>query len=220
VAEYGAVIYDHKTGATSPLLSGADQSELDALRAVLGDIDDVHLDHGHRYAVRAYRIEAGRRRRLDQETIQRALAKIGSDSGVQAIQGEAQTDFVTARFNKGTGLRTLAKDRAVAMAVGDTASDLPMFELAARSFAPSNADDVLRRATSHGAGLTILSRPHQAGLFKAVTIMVGHRPGCCPSCWRPVFSPRAEDLVNLLAAQDLGRWRKLGHLMRLAALAR
>jgi hydroxymethylpyrimidine pyrophosphatase-like HAD family hydrolase/adenine/guanine phosphoribosyltransferase-like PRPP-binding protein len=230
VAEYGAVTYNHQTGNVTPLISDADRPELEALRTILGQVDGVYIDQAHEYAIRAYRIESGRRRRLDQDTVDRALARVSPSHLIQPIAGEAQTDFITVRSNKGSGLRALARSlRAdvvwpspgIAMAVGDTASDLPMLELAARYFAPSNADQAVKRVAAAGkARVTIVDRPYQAGLAKAVSSLLGHAPGSCTDCRRPAFSESAERLIDLLKAQDLGRWGKLGHLLRLAAIER
>jgi hydroxymethylpyrimidine pyrophosphatase-like HAD family hydrolase/hypoxanthine phosphoribosyltransferase len=228
VAEYGAAIYNHGTGAVRPLISAADQAHLDELRRVLGTMDEVHVDPAYRHVVRAYRIQSGRRCRLDQETVERALAPIAARPRLQSIVGGAQTDFVTVGLNKGTGLRALARDlepsgiggdRAVAMAVGDASSDLPMFEVADRSFAPANVDETVRRWASQRRA-RITNRSHQSGLLEAVSFLVGHRPDGCPRCRPPELSAEAGRLIALLTAQDLGRWRKLAHLVRLRFLPR
>ena len=61
---------------------------------------------------------------------------------MRVVHGQGQTDFVWAGADKGTGLRALAarlSEPGCALAVGDTASDLPLFECAALARAPRNA---------------------------------------------------------------------------------
>jgi hypothetical protein len=189
-------------------------------------MEEIHIDPAYQFAVRAYRIESGGRRRLDPATVGRVLARIEAGPRLQPITGAAQTDFVTARFNKGTGLRALAMDLQptgeqpagrVAMAVGDSMSDLPLFEVSTRSFAPSNADCVVRKAAASGtARVAIINRAHQNGLVESVALLLGHRPGGCPTCRAPNLSSAAERLIGILAAQDFGAWRKVGHILKLA----
>src|SRR5207302_3156546 len=141
-----------------------------------------------------------------QDIVDRALARTRSGQRFHAIAGEAQTDFIISGFDKGRGLTALGGslgteawlNPAIAMAVGDTASDLPMFELADRCFAPSNADRWVRQsAASRMTRLTILNRPYQSGLAKAVAALVGHLPGNCSACRRPVVSESTDELIGL-----------------------
>jgi hypothetical protein len=194
---------------------------------VLESIEDVQVDPVHQYAVRAYRIQGGQRRPLERAAVDMALTRAGVSRSLRPIVGVAQTDFVTVRFNKGSGLRALAteiqRDRrpasgSVVLAVGDTAADLPMLEMAVRSFAPSNADETMRRAAAAGLmRLTVVNQPHQAGLIKAVASLLGHFVGGCSRCRPPQMSPSGSLLNRMLAAQDLGKWGKLGRLFVLAA---
>jgi hypothetical protein len=114
------------------------------------------------------------------------------------------------RVTKATGLEALADHlgtaasgrRWLAMAVGDTASDLPMLRLATRAFAPANADEEVRRA-----GITVLRRACQAGLADATTRLLGHRPGRCPICREPRLSSPSRLLLTLLSPPDQGSAR-------------
>jgi hydroxymethylpyrimidine pyrophosphatase-like HAD family hydrolase len=222
VGEYGAVVYNHGTGRVREVLSERDREALAQLRTVLGEIEGVHLDPDYRYAVRAYRLTAaGQRRSLSPEIVAMALVKSGAGSRIRPIVGEAQTDFMVAGIDKGTGLRLLAADLGVeegsegkllALAVGDTVSDLPMFELAARAFAPANADAYVR-----SAGVTVLRRPYQSGLALAASHLLGHLPGHCPICRSPRLSPDARLLLTVLAAQETGTWGMVRQALLLAA---
>jgi hypothetical protein len=112
------------------------------------------------------------------------------------VQGQGQTDFAAAGADKGSGLRALAARLAqpgCAMAVGDTVSDLPLFECAALARAPRNA-----RLGAAGGGIRLTRHAYQAGLLDACAELVGHRPGRCPSCRPPGFAPRTRAMLAIL----------------------
>lgn len=218
VAEYGAAIYDHGTGHARRLLSASDRARLDGLRAALREIEGVYLDADYREAVRAYRLDRhGERRSLHPETVAAALARCGTGERLRPIGGAAQTDFMVAGVDKGTGLRALGAELGaggapVALAVGDTVSDLPLFAMATLACAPANAD-----ATVREAGIAVMGRPYQAGLALAVARLLRHRPGGCPTCRAPRLSAEADLLLAALAAQDVGKAGKLWQALLLAA---
>ncbi|MGH2344570.1 MAG: hypothetical protein ACRDG4_05050, partial [Chloroflexota bacterium] len=111
VAEYGAVAYNHGTGSVRQLLSDADRSVLDRLRASLSTIAEVRIDRDYCHAVRAYRLDsAGKRRGLSPEVAATALAAAGVANRVRPITGQAQTDFMVDSIDKGTGLRALVAE--------------------------------------------------------------------------------------------------------------
>jgi hypothetical protein len=150
-----------------------------------------------------------------------ALSTSGVGWRIRPIVGDAQTDFMVAGIDKGTGLRLLAADLGVeegsegkplALAVGDTVSDLPMFALGARAFAPANAGSDVRRA-----GVTVLRRPYQSGLALAASHLLGHPPGRCPTCRGPRLAPEAHLLLTILAAQETGTWGMVRQALLLAA---
>ncbi len=225
VAEYGAAIYNHYTGEARALLTEAQLADLDRLRSALGEIEGVRLDPDFRYAIRAYRLNGqGRRRSLTAEVVEAALARSGAGQRIRPIVGEAQTDFVATGIDKGVGLRALAGDlggglrignrKPLALAVGDAASDLPMFDLATLACAPANADSGVRSA---GVKLVkLMKRPYQAGLALAVSALLGHSPGNCPVCRGPALSPEAHWLQTILAAQEMGTRSMVRQALRLS----
>jgi hydroxymethylpyrimidine pyrophosphatase-like HAD family hydrolase len=207
VAEYGAVTYDAQADRLRVLLSPDQGRSLDRLRAGLVTIEGVHVDPGYRYSVRAFRYaRGGRRVGLDAATSARALSRVARGE-IAAIDGEGQTDFVVRAIDKGVGLRALTsalgsahEARPLAFAVGDTAADLPAFDLAEVAFAPANATAVTR-----GAGVTMLRRAYQPGLEEAVRTVLGHRPGGCIRCRGPRLTDEREILLRVLGAQERGR---------------
>ncbi len=226
VAEYGAVLYNAQTNCMHCLLSDVDIGDLERLRASLREIETVHLDQGYRYAVRAYRLDgAGRRRGLPAEMVVTALKKSGVKSRVRAIWGLFQTDFMVSSLDKGAGLLALAEElgvplrarrgKVLALAVGDSVSDIPMFQLAAMSFAPLNADRSVRYA-----GIKVMRRRYQSGLALAAAALLAHRPGECCKCRLPPISSEAQLLLAALAPQDAGAWGRLRHALLLSAMLR
>ena len=145
-------------------------------------------DYG--YAVRAYRRDpSGRRRGLLPETASLAIEQAAGEGRLRAIQGDSQTDFVPVGIDKGVGLRALVaalepstsvSQVPVALAVGDTVSDLPLLACARLGLAPAHADAAVQRA---GA------RRHQ-------TVPGRLRPGG----WQAA-GPRARPLSDLSAAR-------------------
>jgi hydroxymethylpyrimidine pyrophosphatase-like HAD family hydrolase len=205
VAEYGAVTYDAQEDRLRVLLSADQARSLDRLRAALVRIEGVHVDPEYRYSVRAFRYaREGRRVGLDAATRARALSGVPE---IAAIDGDGQTDFVVRAIDKGVGLRALTgalgsvhEARPLAFAVGDTAADLPAFDLAAVAFAPAHAT-----ALTGSPAVTVLRRAYQPGLEEAVRRVLGHRPGGCVRCRGPRLTGERELLLRVLGAQERGR---------------
>jgi len=228
MGEYGAVIYNHLTGETRVLLSPEEQADLAALRSVLQGIEGVYVSSAYRYAVRAYQVRDGERCGLTDEVIEEALGRVPGRERLRPISGMAQTDFMAARVDKGTGLTALAAfldgtsshqagEPLLAFAAGDTASDQAMFKLAKHAFAPANADPAVRRASvKHGGQVQVMKAPYEAGLLQAVAQFLGHEPGHCSICRPPAWSHETSVFVTLLAARDLHGWGKLKQAVLLA----
>jgi len=215
VAEYGAVVYDHRAGRVRSLLSAQDEADLAALRAVLLETPGVHVDRAHEHSVRAYRLDARGTSGLDAATIDDALARVPQRDRLRTIPADSQTDFVAAAVDKGRGVRALAaelREHRIALAVGDSASDLPMLAAAERAAAPANADAAVR-----AAGIELMSRPNGAGLLEAVSALLGHRPRHCATC-APAIAPSAgaATLLTVLGALDGGAREKARQAARLA----
>jgi hydroxymethylpyrimidine pyrophosphatase-like HAD family hydrolase len=221
VAEYGSVTFRACDGRVRSLVSEPEAAALDRLREALAALDGVVVDPDYRHCVRAFTIRGGARAPVPECQLASALATAGAERSVRVIGGEAQTDFVAGAVDKGVGLRALARElgceamRPYALAIGDTASDLPFAEVAARACAPGHADPVLRRA-----GFEIMSRPYQAGLAQAVGRVVGHRPGGCPLCRPPADTPERAIACALLGVAERGRLGIVGRALELRWRAR
>ncbi len=231
VAEYGAIAYDHSSDQAVHLAGEEARSRMDAVRAALAVELRVVLDPAYSVVVRARFIgEDGASRPLAQDLVQRALDRAGACGRVVVVHGESQSDFVDQSLDKGTGLAGLLSllDRTsgsagsagrVAVAIGDTLTDLPMFARADRSYAPANADPQVKAAA--GAGLVrLMASACQAGLGLAVKEVLGHAPGACPRCSLGATDRRRKVLLTLLSAQDEGPAGKLRRIAQAGRLLR
>lgn len=199
VAEYGAVVYLTDSGQCVELLDPDDRSVMRTVRSVLADSRDVDLDHGYERIARAFVHSGGRRRPLPAHVVDAIVDAAGGRTRVRVVPGWAQTDFVPAGIDKGRGVTELLKRLGgeLALAVGDTGSDLPMLRLARLAVAPSNADAAVR-----SEGTEIVNAPYQAGLSLAVARLVGHHPGGCAICHQPKLTTNAELVARMLALQE------------------
>jgi hydroxymethylpyrimidine pyrophosphatase-like HAD family hydrolase len=207
VAEYGsALVCD---GEAVDLLPPDGRALVEAIREELSGRPGVKLDPRYRYTVRAKAAGGGP---LPAELI--AGLASAAQPGVRMVQGQGQTDFVWAGVDKGSGLRALS-DRlsapGCALAVGDTASDLPLFECAGLARAPRNA-----RLGAAGSRVRLTRHAYQAGLVDACSALLGHRPGECPACHPPAFAPRTKAMLALLDLRANGLASVPGRTITLA----
>ncbi|MFE2406802.1 HAD family hydrolase [Kitasatospora sp. NPDC059408] len=213
VAEYGAVAFDAGTGAVHPV-SGTDAT---GLRRRLAALPGVFVDPYARWSLRASAGDGPRRTALPARTVAGLLGRPPYGTRFTVVTGDAQSDFVPRGVDKAGGVRTLlaalGDGTAVpALAVGDTAADLPLLTWARRAAAPANAAPAVA-----AAGVPTARHPYQAGLAGIVGRLIGHRPGGCPDCRAPGHPPEVRALLALLAVPEAGR---AGAAPRLAALAR
>ncbi len=187
VAEYGAVLWAQ--GEAADLRPPPARSLLGRVRAELAACPGVQLDPRYRYGIRA-RWHGGP---LPPELLARVPSLAGP--GAQVIHGQGQTDIIAAGTGKGDGLRALAArlgDPGCALAVGDSAPDLPMLAQAELARAPRNA------RLPAGSGVSRTRHAYQAGLADACAALLGHRPGRCPACRMPALAPRTRAVLAVL----------------------
>jgi len=120
---------------------------------------------------------------------------------VRVVRGQGQTDIGARALDKGTGLDHLMAGSGAlcALAVGDSASDLPMMERALLARAPRNADAQVR-----AAGVPLTRHAYQLGLLDACAQLLGHRPGDCPDCRPQAFPPRTRAVLAVLGLPEGG----------------
>ena len=137
---------------------------------------------------------------------------------MRAIRGDAQTDVVVARVDKGVGVRALLErlgvdpgaPRPLHAAVGDTVADDPLLRLAIRPFVPAHAARRLRplARVTHGA--------YAAGFAEAVGEVLGHAPGTCAECRVADGGEARRALLALLSLREGGLRRVPAHALEVA----
>ncbi len=228
VAEYGSAIYDHIHKTTIDLVPQHDANQLDLLRNSITNDTDIVVDDDYERIVRAYRIDGrGRRRGLDSEQATKLLKACPCPEAIIAIHGEEQTDFVASSVDKGKAICILLQHLGAAtgtagdgandswpleFAIGDSATDGSFLRLAQRSFAPANANQVLRKS-----GTRIVRQAYQAGTAAAVADLIRHQPGSCPICSAPHMDDASLALVDLLSIQEGGRSGAIRRVLRLVS---
>jgi len=195
VAEYGAVVYDHRNGNHVDLRDDSARAALLHVRQMLKRHDDVQIDPRYRYIVRA---------RTKKGPISAELAheiQILTGGTVRVVTGDDQTDLVPISVDKGKGLRELSNvlNGTVALAIGDTVEDLAMFAQADIARAPGNAGTAVRRA-----GIHITRGSYQRGLAQACADLLGHPPGGCPTCRQPPIARRTALFGQILDLRENG----------------
>ena len=224
VAEYGGAVYDAVSGRVDVLIDEPAVATLARLREALASETDVEIDPAFQQSVRAFVARDAGRRAIPTATAERAVRAAGVEGRVRVVQGWAQTDFVPVGVDKGTGLRQLltrltgGSESRLALAVGDSLPDLPMFELANLAVAPANADPQIGRLP----GVRRARHRYGAGLADAVGMLVGHRPGGCPACALKSghMDGDVELLLALLEVGDFQGLRKLPAIARAIGLGR
>jgi hypothetical protein len=209
VAEYGAAIW--AGGGTYDLRPAAARPLMERLRREVSALPGAEADPGHEFTVRA-RHRGGPL----PPGMAGAIAALAG-GGARVIHGQGQTDITPAGLDKGTGLRALAARLAqphCALAVGDSAPDLPMFAGAALAWSPRNGGP-----WAAGTAVTVSRHAYQAGLADACAALLGHRPGRCPACAPPAFPPRSRALLAVLDLRAGGLASIPGRTAALAALA-
>ncbi|MEA2170080.1 MAG: hypothetical protein QOF76_3380 [Solirubrobacteraceae bacterium] len=210
VAEYGAAIVS--AGAVVTTCTPDEATAVERLRRAVTAHPGVELGPDHTHIVRAWtRDEAGRRRPLGEAV----LAALVAGGPLRAVHGDDQTDIVPARVDKGTGLEAAVAVEPLALAVGDTAEDLPMLRRAVRAWAPHNATAPVR-----AADVRVARGAFQAGTAEAVGALLGHAPGTCAVCRAEDAGPDRRRLLRLLAAREGGGRSMATTLLALAAEVR
>lgn len=217
VAEYGAAIYNHAGGQVVPLTPEGSADAVARLKSILSARDGIEIDPGFEHIARVRQHAKG----CPDPALLEGLPPLRGWSW-QFVAGDDQMDILPPEIDKGRGLRSLAallggehpgEDRAatVALAVGDTEADIPMFRVARMAVATANASPGLRRSAVERTRAA-----YQSGLAEAVGRLIGHEPGSCRACRPPSTTDRRRLLLQLLSAQEAGG---RGIALRVAVLA-
>ena len=208
VAEYGAVGYVAEGERVRELLPDEASPSLprSALSSARSTASNSTRTTGLRFA------PTGRRTGLGAACTPRRSPPVSSrpaPSGSVRSWARVRRTSWSQASTRATGLRALAGEldlgqtyggeKPFALAVGDTASDIPLAALSRLACAPAHARDILDEA-----GFEIMRAPYQAGLAKAAARLLGHAPGGCSVCRPPSFTPERQGLLTVLAAPAAG----------------
>ena len=207
VAECGGYIWDATRRQGRNLIDAATLEQLSALRAALKQIPGLFIDDGYECSVRAYTYARKGTVPLPEPLIRNLIAERKLDRLV-VYQTTIDTTILAKGVDKGTGLAALlawiGRGQDETFAVGDSETDLPMFAITRRSFAPAHIDCArLARAV----GCTIAEAPYQRGLLEIVEGITGAKATAIPAATDGVFR-------NLLEAADMPRMANLWRALR------
>ena len=207
VAECGGYIWDATTRRGRNLIDAATLEHLAALRAALKALPGVFIDDGYECSVRAYTYTRKGTVPLPEPLIRNLIAERKLDRLV-VHQTTIDTTILAKGVDKGTGLAALlawiGRGQDETFAVGDSETDLPMFAVVRRSFAPAHIDCArLARAV----GCTIATAPYQRGLLEIVRRVTGADAIAIPAATDDLF-------WTLLQAADRSRTANLWHALR------
>jgi hypothetical protein len=188
VAEYGAVVYEPGDEQVMDLVRPAASERV---RLALTSRPGVAVDPDYRVVVRATALARAGRRPLHRAVVEDLMA---AHPGFSAIPGDRHTDFVAAEVDQGKGLAALARllghgpagdgPAPIAAAVGNSAADLRMLDVAQRPF--------------------LLGPSRRRGLVQIVSRLVGHAPGSCPRCAPPPVDRRGRQMLAILTSAGSG----------------
>jgi hydroxymethylpyrimidine pyrophosphatase-like HAD family hydrolase len=203
IAEYGSVVWDAETGRERVLVSREAIGQLKEAIRCLREIPGVFLDDGYRHSLRAYTYQHDTTGPLPTLVVQNLIAARGLDH-LTFHKTFTDTAILSREVDKGKGLMeflTWTGRRDVeTVAVGDSASDLPMFRAASRSFAPAH---IGCRAAALALGCRIAARAYQPGLLEIARWIAHASGGRCERCRRPDRASEYSGLfVRLLGVAD------------------
>ena len=211
VAEYGSVAWDAVKGLEKALVGREALKQLGSLRSELQNLPGVFVNPDVYYSVQACTFENGCPVPIPQIIVEQLAMNLRLDL-VRIQQNSTDTVAVARGTDKGTGLREFlgfmgARD-CKTVAIGDSESDLPMFALATRSFAPAQ---IWCARWARRLGCEIDTAPYQVGLLKIVRRLVHPDRKRCQYCacfedW-PTKSPNL--FLDLLEVADGSRGLQL-----------
>lgn len=224
VAEHGGYLWDAVHGRERILISPETARQLEELRRHLRRVPGIFLDERHRYSIRAFTyrekplglmqsllgmarlssIGDGAMAPVSTHLMHALLADLGLDR-LTFHHTLIDTAIVAKEADKGRGLValrdwTLGGD-AETIAVGDGESDLSMFSVATRSFAPAN---IGCRRQARLLGCQIVSHHDQRGLLEIARKIVHPDGGQCARCTEGGRYPLPGDdlFLSLLSTAD------------------
>jgi hydroxymethylpyrimidine pyrophosphatase-like HAD family hydrolase/orotate phosphoribosyltransferase len=182
IAEYGSYVWDAVQGRGRVLVSAEAMCQIERLREALRQIPGIFLDDGCLYSIRAFTYERKGTEPVPSLMIRSLMERLKLDR-LTFQQNSTDTAIIESGIDKGKGLVALLEmcglQRAETIAIGDSESDLAMFQVADRSFAPSQ---IWCKQQAIRLGCKITDRPYQLGLLKIVRSLVHADGARCERC--------------------------------------
>lgn len=182
VAEYGSALWDAVSRRERVLLSAESLRQVERLKNALQKIPGVFVNEQYQYSIRAITYCGERTAPLPRQMIEELMASLRVDR-LHLMQNETDTTILAKEVNKGTGLRALlewiGQPDLEAIAIGDTAPDLSMFQVAKRSFAPGQ---IRCRDAARMLGCRIARRSWQPGLLEIARELAHPGARRCAQC--------------------------------------
>jgi hydroxymethylpyrimidine pyrophosphatase-like HAD family hydrolase len=224
IAEHGSYLWDAVNQRGRVLISPEAARQLEELKRNLQQIPGVFLDDRHQYSIRAftYQVEphglisslvklmrpfsVGNGALVPLSSL--VMHQLMTDLGLDRLcfhHTTIDTTIVAKEVDKGTGLLALREwifgGDVETFAVGDNETDLAMFRVATRCFAPANIS-CSRQARL--LGCQIARHPYQRGLLEIARALTHPDGRQCERCARSkTTSPGSNDLVlDVLQAAD------------------
>jgi hydroxymethylpyrimidine pyrophosphatase-like HAD family hydrolase len=216
VAEYGSVAWDALRGIEKVLVGDEALKQLVTLRSALQSLPGVFVNPDFDYSVQACTFENGAPVPIPRIIVEQLAASLGLDL-VCVQQNSTDTVAVGRGTDKGTGLHELLEfmggSACQTIAIGDSESDLPMFAVATRSFAPAQ---IWCASWARRLGCQIAPRPYQTGLLSIVRLLIHPDRKRCPccACFKDWPAKGSSLFVDLLEVADGSRPLQLLQALR------
>ena len=218
VAEYGAWAWDSMSGDEVVLVTQEDREQLTELAQRLRAIPGVFLNEGYRYSLRANIYGPNGTVPLPTPLIQTLMARLKMDR-LQLRQTSIDTTIIARGTDKGRGLLALkalaGQEHAETITVGDTESDLPMFAVSKRSYAPGNMTKC--RPIAKAMGCEVVDGKYQVGLLEIARAITHPDGGSCERCnaGNKLQQAKGQDIfLKMLEIADQGRMSRLFSALR------
>jgi hydroxymethylpyrimidine pyrophosphatase-like HAD family hydrolase len=216
VAEYGSVVWDARRGIEKVLVGDQVLKQLVTLRSALRNLPGVFVNPDFDYSIQACTFENGASAPIPRIIVEQLATSLGLDL-LRIQQNSTDTVVVSRETDKGTGLRDLLEfigaSECQSVAIGDSESDLPMFAVAQRSFAPAQ---IWCASWARRLGCQIAPLPYQNGLLSIVRLLIhpdGKRCRCC-ACFKDWPAKGSSLFLDLLEVADGSRPLQLLQALR------
>jgi haloacid dehalogenase-like hydrolase len=210
------VVWDARRGIEKVLVGDQVLKQLVTLRSALRNLPGVFVNPDFDCSIQACTFENGASAPIPRIIVEQLATSLGLDL-LRIQQNSTDTVVVSRETDKGTGLCDLLEfigaSECQSVAIGDSESDLPMFAVAQRSFAPAQ---IWCASWARRLGCQIAPLPYQSGLLSIVRLLIhpdGKRCRCC-ACFKDWPAKGSNLFLDLLEVADGSRPLQLLQALR------